>query len=774
MINLNCLHKILTFTFLIQICLSSSIDLTTDLYFVNTSDYFLIVPRVVNVNKQMNVYALCNFDDCRITFLFQCLKFVSENETKRLINVYDLVVQKKELIQNQSEFISFELPNLERCLEDLNHLAIETQIQSMNNLNIVNVFKHKFDLILSSYSFVKIITNLPAYKNGQLLKFLILPFNLNFKPFTQTVSIKLLLPNKLMIKEWTLNYFASDKLNQFEFKLSDKPQLGLWTIEVSALNQVFKKRFFVLNFKENELELTVNFKDHLLINQDAFKGSILIRNLPENSSNYYMKCSILILFKDFISKQEIQSQLAKFTIKQLTIENILDLDLNYLLSAIDRSRLNEFLNAKYDLRKAVYLRVQADIYCRNEDEDCVLSDSKQTAAQNIKLIEVSKYVFCPKQLQSNHSSPEFTIQIKCLLIKLLDDDFDDNSQESTSNESKEISGKTINEFITIQSYIRTYANYKIPFKTIRLRVTSNLILFDLNLAEKLDEKDLKNVLSLELELRLDNNFIERLIIHFKHQHLFKNLDILNKDVTNADRYQFKLKINRFEVRINESVTIYIESTIRVKNFYLILVTSGQLLDVQSIDFKIKSIRIKENMFPYLTLIAYTQLNGKSIFSKISIKINKKLPSSFSKYPQILTSFKKIENSSKLRIKLFSISSSFIHLRSIKKHLDQLDENLDLITYLEDLNANRHSTSFDTYPNLDSFVSKKDAHFDEFNLVSSCYLIQEAFDKCINHFKFSEPETNQATSLTSAVDNLFLNQTKKPFYFDILLYGQYAY
>lgn len=36
-------------------------------------------------------------------------------------------------------------------------------------------------------------------------------------------------------------------------------------------------------------------------------------------------------------------ELTRFTVKQVTIENILELDLDYLLEAVDRSRLVEFL-----------------------------------------------------------------------------------------------------------------------------------------------------------------------------------------------------------------------------------------------------------------------------------------------------------------------------------------------------------------------------------------------------------------------------------------------
>lgn len=399
-------------------------------------------------------------------------------------------------------------------------------------------------------------------------------------------------------------------------------------------------------------------------------------------------------------------------------------------------------------------------------------------------------------MQTNHSSPKFTIQIKCWLIKLIDDESigDDNSMESTqSNENKSKEPmedkKPISELIVIQIFVRTYSNIKVPFKTIYLKTVSNLIRFDLNVLEKFSESDLKNILSLELELKLDNDYRTKLIIHFKHQNLFKNLfeketnPNVNFDISsnlssninlndlihindnsfnlinhNNEPGYFELKINRFEARINETVIVHIESLFSVRNMYLFLMSSGQLLNVQSIDTKHKSIRIDEKMFPYLDLIACAKLNNRIIYSKTSLKINQK-SSLNSKFSQMLTSFNKMDNSSKIRIKLWTVSDSFIHMRSIKKDLDHLQENLNLI-----INPNDDLINFG-FNNLDN---KKD----DFSLISSCFLIQELLDKCINYFKFTEPEMNLKISLSTTVDSLFLNQTKKPFYFEIFFFSKY--
>lgn len=236
---------------------NSILDLKNDLYFVNRTDFKLILPKRININKVMKVFALCNYDDCKMTFLFQCLKYEDQNDVKKLVDIYDLAVFKRNLSQNKSELVKFDLPNsepnLERCLEtDLNQrsnqIAIETRIQFINNLNVINqnIVKHKFDLILSSYSYVKILIDLPIYRKNQLIRFIILPFNLNFEPFTQTIHIRLLTPNRLIAKRWSLNFFSYDQLNRFEYRLSNLPPIGLWTIETIVLDQIFKKSFFVI------------------------------------------------------------------------------------------------------------------------------------------------------------------------------------------------------------------------------------------------------------------------------------------------------------------------------------------------------------------------------------------------------------------------------------------------------------------------------------------------------------------------------------------------
>ena len=286
--------------------------LGSDLHLVHRSDYLLILPRLVNANRPMNLYAACDYDDCRIVFLFQCFRYATDGE--HLVDVYDLAVSRCNLFQNQSELISFELPNLERCFrsdlgQQLNRLAIEAHVQFLNSLSVPgqNVFKHRFDLTVSGFAYVKIATSLPVYRGGQTARFFILPFNLNYSPFVQSVQIDLILPNKLVVRRWTPSYFANEQLNEFEYKLADRPLVGLHTIEVTVLNQKFRKCFFVIDQQQrrNEIELSISFQqDHLLLDQNRFEGSIVIDRAPENLENYFIKCSIYLLFKDFIDRQE--------------------------------------------------------------------------------------------------------------------------------------------------------------------------------------------------------------------------------------------------------------------------------------------------------------------------------------------------------------------------------------------------------------------------------------------------------------------------------------
>ena len=370
-------------------------------------------------------------------------------------------------------------------------------------------------------------------------------------------------------------------------------------------------------------------------------------------------------------------------------------------------------------------------------------------------MQASKYIYCPVEMQSNHSSPEFAVQVRCWLVRSEDkalealkestENLSDSKESSKENSGELIGAKPINELIAIQCFVRTLANVRVPFKSIRLRaITSGLIRFDLNLLEKFSEQDLKNVMSAEIELRLDNGFKERLVVHFKHQNLFRNLDGSGA----ADEPgQFNLKLNRFEARINETATVYVESSLPVRGFWLVALASGQLLSAERIEGALsRSIQIREAMFPYLELIAWMRIGEKLVQSKASLKINRK-PAFNSRNSQILTSFNKVDNSSRLRIKLWSVSDSFIHLRSIKRHLSQTENSLDLVGYL----------------------TKPDADF--FSSISHCFLVDEALDKCINRYKLNEPEANP-NSLSTAVDSLFLNQTKRPFAFDVLFFSEY--
>lgn len=345
----------------------------SDLHFVHRPDYLLILPRVVNANKPMNVFASCDYDDCRMVFLFQCFRYAidsgtdsgtdratdsgpysgsesvsnrrsdsrsdsesnsrpntgsntdgktqsasnatdSTHPTSRLVDVYDLTVFKRNLFQNRSQLFSFDLPNLDRCFrldlgQHANRLAVEVHVQFANNVPVGQmVFKHRFDLTVSGFVHVKIATGLPVYRGGQTVRFFVLPFNLNFRPFSQALQISLIMPNKLVARRWTPSYFANDQLNEFAYRLADRPLLGLYTIEVTVLNQKFRKCFLVIEqpATTSEIQLHVNFRpDHLLLDQNRFEGSITISPSNEaNLENYLIKCTIYLQFKDFVDRQE--------------------------------------------------------------------------------------------------------------------------------------------------------------------------------------------------------------------------------------------------------------------------------------------------------------------------------------------------------------------------------------------------------------------------------------------------------------------------------------
>lgn len=405
-------------------------------------------------------------------------------------------------------------------------------------------------------------------------------------------------------------------------------------------------------------------------------------------------------------------------------------------------------------------------------------------------------------MQSNHSSPEFAVEVRCWLVRMMDRaPTEDGSSTESRSDSRESSGessgellsaKPIDELIAVQCFVRTYANVRAPFKSIRLRaITSGLVRFDLNLLEKFSESDLRNVMSVEIELRLDNGFVERLIIHFKHQNLFRNLDDsarrinrtnnpvnspanngdgANNPVNNMANYwtshgprndedefdgQFNLKLNRFEARINETATVYVESTLPVRAIVLVALAGGQLLSVERLaNVRSRSVQIKESMFPYLELIACTRIGGRLLESKVALKISRRSPTLFnSKLSQMLTSFNRVDNSSKLRIKLWSVADSCVHIRSIKGHLAQIEQNLELLSHFTELRSEPANEAA------------------WFSAISQCFLVAETLPKCIDRYKLNEPESNR-NGLTTVVDSLFFNQTRKPFFFDVRFFSEY--
>lgn len=371
------------------------------------------------------------------------------------------------------------------------------------------------------------------------------------------------------------------------------------------------------------------------------------------------------------------------------------------------------------------------------DEDCNYFNQniEESYFKNIRLLQNSKYIYCPKELQSNHRLPQFTIKLECFIIDLLNkelNEFNDNLNENDQLKEMNIE-KNLDEIIIIHSWIKTILNYRVHFKTIKFRTFTKSIRIELNLLDKFKLDDLFEIKSLELEIKLTNGFKENLSFKFNKKQKLN---------------QFQLKLNKQEIYQNDLLKLNIESTFRfIENtFFLIQISNGQLLDVQIMNNKNKQIKIKENMFPNLDLILLTKLDNKLIYTRKSIKI-KKQSTIKSSTNQLYTSFKQIKNdknNKKLIIKLLSTNSSFIHIRSLKKDLSKFEENLDLI------------------------LNKDSNH--------NCLTIDELFYKCIDYYKFNEiidkPEMNHDESLTNEIDNLFLNQTNKPFYFNLFFYSKF--
>lgn len=389
----------------------------------------------------------------------------------------------------------------------------------------------------------------------------------------------------------------------------------------------------------------------------------------------------------------------------------------------------------------VHIKVQADLYLKNEDDEncnCNLLSQRieKRSFKQIKLLPKSKYIYCPSEFQPNNTLPDFTIQIRCWIIDLMSNEINHHHHDNQNDQLKELKvEKRLNEFIIIHSWVRTNLNRIVPFKTIKLRTFTDLISFNLNLLDKFSADDLIRFRSLELELRLDNDFRENLKINFKN----------SKNRTKSP--EFRLRLNKLEVEIDELLTLHIDHSFNriVNDIFLILISNGQLLEVEIINSKSKQIKIKEQMIGSLNLIVHTKFNDRLLTSKVTVKVKKKLQKSpAASCHQLFTSFKQIENNTKLKIKLLTTSDSFIHLTSIKKDLDLFEKNLDTIL---------------NYDQPD----------------------QCAIDRCINHFKFNEQTKMQTQinhqSLTSAVDNLFSNSSssstnRKPFYFDIYFFSKY--
>ncbi|XP_055919076.1 CD109 antigen-like [Eupeodes corollae] len=136
-------------------------------------------------------------------------------------------------------------------------------------------FLNETDLTFSQRSLsIFVEMDKPFYRQGDSVRFRTIPINTELKGYDKAIDVFMLDPNKYVMRRWLsrLSYLGSVSL---EYKLSDQPVFGEWTIRVVAQGQIEESSFFVEEYYQTRFEVNVTMPESFLISQPFIAGKVM-------------------------------------------------------------------------------------------------------------------------------------------------------------------------------------------------------------------------------------------------------------------------------------------------------------------------------------------------------------------------------------------------------------------------------------------------------------------------------------------------------------------
>ncbi|KPJ10420.1 CD109 antigen [Papilio machaon] len=114
----------------------------------------------------------------------------------------------------------------------------------------------------------------PVYKQGQTVKFRIIPINTELKAFGRAIDVYILDPSGRIMKRW-LSRQSNFGTVSLQYQMSDQPQYGEWAVRVEALGQTELAHFLVEEYYQTRYEVNVTMPAFFFNTEPYIHGRIM-------------------------------------------------------------------------------------------------------------------------------------------------------------------------------------------------------------------------------------------------------------------------------------------------------------------------------------------------------------------------------------------------------------------------------------------------------------------------------------------------------------------
>ncbi|XP_022654338.1 C3 and PZP-like alpha-2-macroglobulin domain-containing protein 8 isoform X2 [Varroa destructor] len=201
--------------------------------------------------------------------LFQLARPVIVTATVHRDGVEIAKIEKEVASEGVPELITFTLPT--NLLPGHYRLQVEGAI---NDFNGGVAFSNETNLSLLQRSLTIIVQiDRPLYRQGQTVKFRVIPVTTEFTAYQEALDIIMINPSGFEMKRWSSRRSVSGWLG-LEYPLSELPQLGRWTIRVKANGYSHDEHFYVKEYYPPPFEVQVHSPSFIISSAQFLRGTV--------------------------------------------------------------------------------------------------------------------------------------------------------------------------------------------------------------------------------------------------------------------------------------------------------------------------------------------------------------------------------------------------------------------------------------------------------------------------------------------------------------------